>query len=54
MFEDYLKDVHAKNYTGTDDNMPDAFDNWLSNLDGQEYIDYADEYAAKEVEKAKQ
>lgn len=25
-FEDYLIDVHAKQYTGLDDEMPDAFD----------------------------
>lgn len=44
-FEDYLKDAHAEEYTGTDDDMPDAYDNWLGELDGEEYIKYADLYA---------
>ena len=26
------------------DNAEDMFDNWLEQLDGQEYIDFADEY----------
>lgn len=47
-FENYLQDIHASNYMGTDDDMLDNFDNWLSNLDGEEYINYADDYA-KEV-----
>ena len=27
--EDKLKELHAKEYHGTDDDMPDAFDNWV-------------------------
>lgn len=30
--EDKLKEVHSKDYTGTDDDMPDDYENWLSNL----------------------
>lgn len=45
-FENYLKEVHAKEYMGTDDDMPDAFDNWLGDLAADEFINYADEYAA--------
>lgn len=44
-FENYLKDVHAKEYMGTDDDMPDAFDNWLGDLQADDFIGYADEYA---------
>lgn len=29
-FENYLADIHAENYTGTDDDMPDALDNWIA------------------------
>jgi hypothetical protein len=43
-FEDFLKEKHAENYTGVDDDMPDAFDHWLGQLDGQEYMDYAQEW----------
>lgn len=46
-FEDYLKDEHAKEYTGTDDDMPDDYDKWLGDLDGEEYIKYADLYAVE-------
>lgn len=39
LFEIYLKEVHAKQYTGTDDDMPDDFDNWLVGLDSDELIE---------------
>ena len=32
-FEDYLKELHAESYSGTDDDMPEAFDAWLGELD---------------------
>lgn len=41
-FIDYLQEIHAKQYHGTDDDMPDNFDYWLSNLDTQEVIEYAE------------
>lgn len=31
--EDKLKEEHAKDYHGTDDDMPDAYDSWLMDLD---------------------
>lgn len=31
--EELLREIHANSYNGTDDDMPDAFDNWLCNLD---------------------
>jgi hypothetical protein len=51
--ENYLKDIHAENYTGTDDDMPDAFDSWIQDLDVDTLIAYADEYADKRVENVK-
>ncbi len=30
--EDKLKEVHSKGYTGTDDDMPEAYENWLEGL----------------------
>lgn len=42
-FEDYLKTVHASDYTGTDDDMPDAYDAWLSELSADDFIKHADE-----------
>ncbi len=44
-FEDYLKDVHAENYTGTDDDMPDSFDTWLTELQVDTLIDWAQLFA---------
>ena len=44
-FEDYLGSVHADEYAGTDDDMPDAFASWLVNLDADEFIKYGDQYA---------
>lgn len=43
-FEQYLQDIHAVNYNGTDDNMPEAFENWLSNLDTDSIIQYGQNY----------
>jgi hypothetical protein len=40
-FEEFLQDKHGKQYVGTDDNMPDDYEEWLSRLDIQEVIDYA-------------
>ncbi len=44
MFEEYLKEQHAQNYTGTDDDMPDHFDDWLGSLDGEDYINYGNAF----------
>lgn len=41
-FEDFLETQFAADYHGFDDDMPDAFDAWMGNLDVQEVIDYAD------------
>jgi hypothetical protein len=45
-FEDYLKQVHAENYHGLDDDMPDAFDEWLTELSADDFIQYADQAIA--------
>ena len=50
-FEEFLQDKHGENYNGTDDDMSDAFDNWVSNLDTQEVMDYAESYG-REVYKS--
>lgn len=41
-FESYLQEVHALEYIGTDDDMPDAYERWLVDLDVQEIIDLAE------------
>lgn len=43
-FEDYLKAIHAKEYTGTDDDMPDAFESWLDQFDVADILEMVKEY----------
>lgn len=45
-FEDYLKDEHMKNYQGTDDGSPDAYEAWLENMDLDLLIAHADKFGA--------
>jgi len=44
-FEEYLKEIHAKDYMGTDDDMPDSFNDFLGNLDGEEYIEHGNAFS---------
>lgn len=36
--EEKLKDVHAKGYSGTDDDMTDAYENWLMSLTSEQIL----------------
>ena len=38
--EQYLQEVHARQYEGLDDDMPDNFDNWVANLSEKELQQY--------------
>ena len=43
-FEDFLKNKHMELYpTILDDDLPDAFDNWLEGRTKEEIIEYAEE-----------
>lgn len=44
-FEDFLIYEHAEQYQGLDDEMPDAFDEWLQDLSADEWIEYGDRFA---------
>jgi len=46
-FEQFLMEQFSKDYHGLDDEMPDAFEDWLSNLDVDEWIKFAEQYAKK-------
>lgn len=47
-FEDFLQEQHSELYpTLLDDDVPDHFDDWLGTLDGEDYIQFADEFAAE-------
>ena len=43
-FEDYLQQVHATQYTGTDDNMPDDFNKWLEQFDANDILEMVKKY----------
>jgi len=40
IFNSYLSYIHGQDYTWTDDNMPDAFDEWLSEVDDDTMVEY--------------
>ena len=45
LFEDYLKEVHAQSYRGLDDDMPDAYDAWVSELSTEQLMAIAENAA---------
>lgn len=51
-FEDFLEEIHAKQYTGTDDDMPDNFEHWLETIGIDAVITYANQYAKQCVERS--
>ena len=51
-FEQYLQEIHANDYHGLDDEMPDSFDAWVSELDAEEMKEYAEEWG-EELEEEK-
>jgi len=44
-FEDFLRTKHAEQYTGTDDDMGDNFNDWLTEIDVEELIGYGNQMA---------
>lgn len=44
-FADFLREKHAEDYQGTDDDMPDAFDAWLGNLQVDDFGRFAEVWA---------
>jgi hypothetical protein len=50
-FEAFLQEVHARDYMGIDDDMPDAFEAWVTELDNQELGEYAEEWGEQLVKK---
>jgi len=43
-FEQYLQDKHAEQAQCLDDEMPDDFNDWLCDLDSDEWIEYAEKW----------
>ena len=52
-FNEYLQTEHSMGYMGTDDNMPQNFELWLSTIDIDELIQYADDYVNELMAKVK-
>lgn len=46
-FNSFLQDKHAEIYEGINDKMEDSFEIWLSGLDPEEWIRYAEEWFGK-------
>jgi len=49
-FEDFLIDKHAENYIGSKDSMIDDFNDWLCDLETDDFLKYGDMFA-KELPK---
>ena len=47
-FETFLREKHAKDYVGTDDDMEKAFDDWLGEMFIDAWIWYAEEWHRQE------
>ena len=48
-FEDYLEEWHIKLFPQIlDDDLPDAFNAWLSSREPQDIIDYAENYGKEQ------
>ena len=43
--EEYLQEKHAQQYQGLDDEMPDDYNEWLLDLDIDDWINYMEKYA---------
>lgn len=45
-FYEFLQNRHARDYHGTDDDMPDAFDTWLTDLQADDWITLGELFGA--------
>lgn len=43
-FEEYLSDIFISDYMGTDDDLGDNFNDFVSDLSAQEMFDYAEDF----------
>ena len=49
-FEEFLQEEHMKDYHGTDDDAPDAYDNWVSELQYDDWMAYGEEFGKQQYE----
>lgn len=43
-FEEFLQQKHAEQYRGVDDDMPEDFERWLTRLEIDQIIQFAEEW----------
>ena len=43
-FEEYLKTLHAEQYEGVDDDMPDDYEHWLMKFDTNDILKMIKDY----------
>lgn len=51
-FETYLQYIHAEDYVGAGDDMGEAFNEWLQNLDIDDWLTYGNLYGIKRAIKS--
>jgi len=44
-FEEYLQDIHARDYTGNGDDIGEAFNDWVAELEVDELLEHGDNMA---------
>jgi len=49
-FDDFLTEMHAEQYCGLDDDMPEDCSDWICNLSVEELIEYADQYHIRQLQ----
>lgn len=48
-FEDFLQGIHAGLYPQTlDDDLPDAYQNWLGEMDAEKFIEWGEFYGQQQ------
>lgn len=54
-FEEFLREAHTNIFESLlDDDMPDHFDNWLGELDGEDYINFGELYGSEKFNEGMQ
>ncbi len=51
-FEDFMMEKHAEQFIGGKDAMVDDCENWLCDLEVDEWIEFGDLFAKEQVKKA--
>ena len=50
-FEDLVINAHAEQYEGLDDEMPDDYEEWLIDLEPDDWLNLGADFAAKKIER---